>query len=82
MAKCEYCRQDVVKSNGCSIGRMSDNSWGMHPRVLHRSDDDQRCPDCNAMPGHFHHQGCTEEVCPWCELHMVGLHLPGCPFRD
>lgn len=72
MAKCAYCEKDMLKTDGCvslsptlngkPIERLkvgeSDRDWDM--------EENDRCPDCNAKYGHYHHFGCDIERCPVC----------------
>jgi hypothetical protein len=35
-------------------------------------DDQPRCHDCAALPGHYHHAGCDWEECPRCHKQLLG----------
>lgn len=71
MAKCEYCNKDMLKADGCIKVPIKHNGKNVAPikfgDEVHRYlDDVDRCPDCNAKKGHYHHPGCDWEECPVC----------------
>lgn len=71
MAKCEYCNKDMLKADGCIKVPIKHNGKNFAPikfgDEVHRYlDDTDRCPDCNAKKGHYHHPGCDWEECPVC----------------
>ena len=35
-------------------------------------ENDRRCHDCGALPGHYHHYGCDWEECPRCHEQLIG----------
>jgi hypothetical protein len=62
MAKCTDCRQEMLKSNGCTIKKL----MPLDPVARIPHDGDRKCHDCGAAPGKFHHFGCDMEKCPTC----------------
>ena len=76
MVKCQHCGKEMTKAKGCGcveievdgewyprirVGRPGDLAYGY--REFHRGD---RCGDCGAQFGQFHHPGCDMEACPKC----------------
>jgi len=41
----------------------------------------QRCPECNILPGGFHHVGCVLELCPKCGEKWVYCKCTGLKIR-
>ena len=74
MAKCQYCEKEMLTAVGCSYHRVKigkkiyqrqkvgDEGW-VQPG--------QRCGDCGALYGHYHHPGCDIERCPKCGQQML-----------
>ena len=75
MAKCEVCGKEMLTAVGCSVHevfcsgrkyrrlRFGEEGWGA---------PGERCPDCGALYGHYHHWGCDVEECPRCGGQMLG----------
>ena len=69
MAKCECCGLEMRSAKGCTYAlveyrgkkyrrkKAGDEGW-MKPG--------DRCGDCGALYGFFHHPGCDIECCPVC----------------
>lgn len=83
MAKCEICGHEMSTADGCSIGKVH-----IDGKVYKRSkvgdsrfeadlSKGERCHDCGATYGHFHHWGCDVERCPVC-----GDQLISCSCED
>jgi len=63
MAICDQCGSDMLIADGCE--------WAPYPYETGPTDPipwegPGRCPDCNAIPDHYHHPGCDIERCPKC----------------
>lgn len=70
MAKCEYCGQEMLRAKGCTFGRFKLED-GKIVRRQKAGDEGwlkkgQRCGDCEALFGNYHHFGCDMEMCPAC----------------
>lgn len=47
-AICPICGQDMASAEGCATGKINDT--------------EERCPDCGALPGRYHHAYCEANV--------------------
>jgi hypothetical protein len=71
MAKCEFCKKDMLKANGCVKIPIIHNGKPYAPIKVGDPGDwlyeagqkDARCTDCNAKVGHYHHPGCGATCC-------------------
>ena len=70
MSRCDYCDQDMLTSDGCTVGEFT--TFGPEPvpripygreRGMDKLKPSERCHDCNAVLGRFHHPGCDVEEC-------------------
>jgi hypothetical protein len=76
MAVCSYCEQEMNGADGCKCmpvktidGYLEQVPFGAEK---HRTmKPNQRCGDCDALPGHFHHPECDIEECPRCEGQLL-----------
>lgn len=84
MACCELCKGDMLKVSGCAVSKIH-VSGKVHERIPVGGHGDflaggkrcDRCGDCNAMLGEYHHWGCDNERCPVC-----GMQLISCDCED
>lgn len=73
MAECKYCGLEMTEANGCCESLMIGNTLRKRIAVGAPGDmyegmkDGQRCTDCGATKGHYHHFGCDVETCPCCD---------------
>ena len=81
MAICRFCNQDMRTANGCVHVPIIHNGKAYDPIKVGEMGDHSaywygdRCPDCNALFGHYHHPGCDQERCPVCGGQLI---LCGC----
>lgn len=76
MAKCEYCNKDMLKAHGCVRIPIKHNGKEYEPIKVGDPgdwcyDSNERCGDCNAKYGHYHHPGCDCERCPVCGGQLI-----------
>jgi hypothetical protein len=69
MAECEYCRQIMNNSDGCTYEYVAfaDKPEKLFPRDRTHFDEELgKCRGCGAIHGNIHHFGCDVEKCPKC----------------
>lgn len=80
MAKCDYCNEDMLESNGCNISQLVLNDGKTYDRIAvgdeydfyyGYEDENLRCHDCNALMGKYHHSGCDCERCSRCHEQLI-----------
>lgn len=84
MAICKVCGREMRSACGCISGMIMANGK-KYKRIKMGDPDDfypfaakgERCGDCNAATGHYHHWGCDCERCPAC-----GGQLISCDCED
>ena len=74
MAICEFCKQDMLSADGCV--HIPIDHKGKKFKPIKFGEDGlgspgERCPDCNALFGHYHHPGCDWERCPVCGGQLI-----------
>lgn len=74
MAICEMCHQEMLEADGCIYDqlevdgeifdreRVGDEGW---------TEPGERCGDCGALYGHYHHPNCDIERCPKCGWQLL-----------
>ena len=61
-AVCELCKGQMLKADGCT--------WpGIYCKRRHWRDE--RCHDCGAKRGQYHHANCDVEQCPVCGGQLI-----------
>ena len=73
---CLVCGQDMMQSDGCRVAVMY-HCGEQYVRIPFRGFHGERCGDCNALSGNYHHWGCDLERCPVC-----GGQLISCECMD
>jgi len=71
MAVCDDCKQDMKTVDGCVFSPINFPDGLARDPVPYPADADGRCPDCGIAPGHYHHPGCDNEVCPKCGKRLL-----------
>ena len=79
---CEFCQQGKLRSSGCLIASVEVHGESV-PRIPYTppkfGKEFERCQDCNAKYGRYHHPKCEWELCPCCmhELVACGCEITG-----
>jgi hypothetical protein len=79
MAKCEICGREMLEAAGCAISEVIVNDK-VYPRIrcgeernlIMEMEDGERCHDCGALKGEYHHWNCDMEECPACHGQLIG----------
>ena len=73
MSNCPDCGKDMNRANGCSVCEIEINGewykklkFGTDDDYYHWADKRNRCSDCGAKLGYYHHSGCEMNICPKC----------------
>ncbi len=75
MKTCTRCNQEFKKVDACIYQKYTCDGK-KHVPVVYGSEEEgwltagrlplPRCHECGVMVGKVHHQGCSEEICPYC----------------
>lgn len=84
MAKCEYCGKEMLTADGCTFQILLLETRAGTTRRLRRykvgendwTEPGERCNDCGAKYGHYHHFGCDNEQCPECGMQLISCDCP------
>lgn len=71
MAICKNCKQEMKTADGCTTSRLIFKGTIYKRSTETWCDPGQRCSDCGAKHGSFHHLGCDVERCPKCHGQMI-----------
>lgn len=72
MAICRDCQQEMLVADGCDYGIIIDAKGNEYERETFIGwGAEERCGDCNAAIGHYHHFGCDMETCPRCGGQLI-----------
>lgn len=75
MANCGVCGKEMLTADGCLVEKVFCDGL-YYPRIRFGEEWwgvlGERCPDCGAKYGFFHHWGCDVECCPACGGQMLG----------
>lgn len=73
MAKCKDCEQEMLKAKGCLVKRLRLNDGKIYTRLKYEGGwgTGNRCGDCGAKEGYYHHHGCDVERCPKCGNQLI-----------
>lgn len=74
-AICELCGQRMLRSDGCACEEVLCDGK-VYSRIRYGDEQhewgSERCHDCGAAVGHFHHLNCDVEECPACGGQLIG----------
>ena len=70
---CEICGKHIKRVDGCVESEVElNNQWYKRLKEpIHEVAPNERCPDCGAEPGHYHHWDCEMEKCPQCGGQLI-----------
>lgn len=77
MGKCKICGKDMLRAAGClgytllCDGKRYSRIPAGESEFEKEMMDWERCPDCHAKKGYFHHWGCDVERCPKCGMQIL-----------
>lgn len=75
MAKCQFCDLEMLEAEGCTFSKivLRDGRKANRRKVGKEGcySPGERCRDCGARFGSFHHFGCDQEICPVCGIQQI-----------
>ena len=78
MAKCSACGREMLTAKGCTFKflKMTDGRYVERQKVGAEgwTSEGQRCGDCGALYGHYHHPNCDIERCPICKRQLISCN--------
>lgn len=79
MAVCRDCDQEMTTADGCRSSRVVVGGRTVVRRRWRpeRGAEQERCGDCGASPGGWHHLGCDLEPCPLCRRQLITCDCSG-----
>ena len=84
MAKCLCCSREMLLADGCGVSEIHIDGKvyqrikvGAYNDLEPDMDEEERCHDCGAKTGFYHHWNCDAERCPVC-----GNQLISCDCED
>lgn len=84
MAVCKFCGKEMVGAASCVESHIliDEEKYTLIPYnkksdSVFRKHEASRCPECNVMPGGFHHLGCGMEICPVCGNRWISCRCFG-----
>ncbi|MCP4111486.1 MAG: hypothetical protein GY749_39150 [Desulfobacteraceae bacterium] len=85
MAVCKFCNKEMLGASSCIDSHVviEDKKYSPVPYEKPSTvfQKQSRCPECNIMPGGFHHVGCGLEICPLCKGHWVSCRCSGIKIK-
>ena len=75
MAKCEACGREMTTADGCTFTHIktTDNKFYRREKVGDEGwySNGEKCRDCGASYGKYHHPNCDVERCPICGEQLI-----------
>lgn len=81
MAICQFCNGEMLEVDGCTYNVLELSNGRRAWRIKAGEEDGwiepgERCNDCGALYGHYHHYGCDVEKCPFCGHQLITCDCP------
>ena len=78
MAKCDYCKKEMLKAKSCTFSRIKINGRIYKRMATDEEGNDEgfKCHDCGIImnQGNYHHFGCDIEECPVCKTQIISCN--------
>lgn len=78
-AKCQDCGKVMLDADGCDLSHIKIDGRWYERSTEHWQEPGERCHDCAAKYGQYHHFGCDVERCPKCGNQIISC---GCVTDD